>query len=198
MGYSGTSTSYRVYNKSSTIIMESVNIVFDDMTSITWEQWESDEDTEKEEPMASDKTPEVSEIEDADVAPQQAIQQVHRNHSFSDVIGGVEEGRDTRGKIINFREMVQFACFVSAIEPKTHDEALRDKYWIISMEEELEQFTRNDVWELVARPDGVNIVGTKWIFKNKTDEHGEVVRNKARLLAQGVGTEIRTVDFGLN
>ena len=62
----------------------------------------------------------------------------------------------------------------------------------------MEQFTRNDVWELLARPDGVNIVGTKWIFKNKTDEHGEVVRNKARLLAQGVGTEIRTVDFGLN
>ena len=50
------------------------------------------------------------------------------------------------------------------------------------MEEELEQFTRNDVWELLARPDGVNIVGTKWIFKNKTDEHGEVVPNKARLV----------------
>ena len=53
------------------------------------------------------------------------------------------------------------------------------------MEEELEQFTRNDVWKLVARPDGVNIFGTKWIFKNKTNEHGEVVRNKARLVAQG-------------
>ena len=62
------------------------------------------------------------------------------------------------------------------------------------MEEELEQFTRNDVWELVARPDGVNIVGTKWIFKNKTDEHGEVVRNKARLVAQGY-SQIEGVDF---
>ena len=130
--------------------MESVNVIFDDMSSVTWEQWESDEDIEKEEPRVSDKQSEVSETEDAvpgtEVAvPQQAIQQVHRNHSVSDVIGGVEEGRKTRGKVINFREMVQFACFVSVIEPKTHAEALRDEYWIVSMEEELEQFTRNDV-----------------------------------------------------
>ena len=62
------------------------------------------------------------------------------------------------------------------------------------MEEELEQFTRNDVWKLVARPDGVNIFGTKWIFKNKTNEHGEVVRNKARLVAQGY-SQIKAVDF---
>ena len=124
-------------------------------------------------------------IESEASVPQQVIQQVHRNHSVSDVIGGVEEGRKTRGKVINFRDMVQFACFVSVVKPKTHTEALRDEYWTVSMEEELEQFTRNDVWELVARPNGVNIVGTKWIFKNKTDEHGEVVRNKARLVAQG-------------
>lgn len=62
------------------------------------------------------------------------------------------------------------------------------------MEEELEQFSRNDVWEMVVRPDGVNVVGTKWIFKNKTDEHGEVVRNKARLVAQGY-SQIEGVDF---
>lgn len=133
-------------------------------------------------------------IEPEASVPQQAIQHVHRNHSVSDVIGGVEEGRKTRGRVINFRDMVQFACFVSVVEPKTHIEALRDEYWIVSMEEELEQFTRNDVWELVARPDGVNIVGTKWIFKNKTDEHGEVVRNKARLVAQGY-SQIEGVDF---
>ena len=53
------------------------------------------------------------------------------------------------------------------------------------MQEELSQFTRNEGWNLVPRPEGINVIGTKWIFKNKTDESGTVTRNKARLVAQG-------------
>ena len=53
------------------------------------------------------------------------------------------------------------------------------------MHEELHQFVRNDVWELVPRPKGVNVIGTKWIFKNTSDEHDTVIRNKSRLIAQG-------------
>ena len=52
------------------------------------------------------------------------------------------------------------------------------------MHDELLQFQRNDVWTLVSRPEGDHIIGTKWIFRNKTDEKGNVVRNKARLMAQ--------------
>jgi hypothetical protein len=62
------------------------------------------------------------------------------------------------------------------------------------MHDELHQFTRNDVWTLVPRPVEQNIIGTKWIFKNKTDEHGTVIRNKARLVEQGY-TQIEGVDF---
>jgi hypothetical protein len=51
------------------------------------------------------------------------------------------------------------------------------------MHEELNQFTRNDVWTHIPRPTDHNIIGTKWIFKNKSDEHGTVVRNKAWLVA---------------
>jgi hypothetical protein len=50
------------------------------------------------------------------------------------------------------------------------------------------------VWDLVPRPEGVNMIGTKWIFKNKYDEHGTVTRNKARLVAQGY-TQIEGLDF---
>ena len=53
------------------------------------------------------------------------------------------------------------------------------------MQDELAQFRRNEVWDLVPRPNGVNVIGTKWIFKNKSDEMGNVTRNKARLVAQG-------------
>ena len=62
------------------------------------------------------------------------------------------------------------------------------------MHEELHQFVRNDVWELVPRPEGVNVIGTKWIFKNNSDEHGTVIRNKSRLVAQGY-TQVEGIDF---
>ncbi|KAL0549183.1 hypothetical protein IC582_013664 [Cucumis melo] len=62
------------------------------------------------------------------------------------------------------------------------------------MQEELLQFRRNNVWTLLSKPEGVNVIGTKWIFKNKTDETGCVTKNKARLVAQGY-TQVEGVDF---
>ena len=75
--------------------------------------------------------------------------------------------------------------FLSVIEHTTVDEALSDDGWILAMKEELNQFQRNDVWDLVPRPQQKNIIGIKWVFINKLNEQGEVVRNKARLVAQG-------------
>ena len=74
---------------------------------------------------------------------------------------------------------------------------MKDPDWLTSMLEELNQFERNKVWSLVDRPDPTkhNIIGTKWIFRNKQDEDGIVVRNKARLVAQGY-TQIKGIDFG--
>jgi hypothetical protein len=60
------------------------------------------------------------------------------------------------------------------------EDALRDSDWVLAMQEELNNFTRNEVWHLVPRPNQ-NVVGTKWVFRNKQDEHGVVTRNKARL-----------------
>ena len=53
------------------------------------------------------------------------------------------------------------------------------------MHEKLNQFMRNDVWELIPRLENVHVIGTKWIFKNKTGEDGEIIRNKSQLVAQG-------------
>jgi len=74
---------------------------------------------------------------------------------------------------------------LSVIEPTTVDEALSDDGGILAMQEELNQFQRNDVWDLVPKPLQKNIIGTKWVFRNKLNEQGEVTRNKARLVAQG-------------
>jgi hypothetical protein len=63
------------------------------------------------------------------------------------------------------------------------------------MHEELENFERNQVWTIVEPPRDVNVIGTKWVFKNKQGEDGEVVRNKGHLIAQGF-TEVEGLDFG--
>ncbi|GJY81718.1 retrovirus-related pol polyprotein from transposon TNT 1-94 [Tanacetum coccineum] len=70
-------------------------------------------------------------------------------------------------------------------EPKNVNEALADESWIVAMQEELNQFTANDVWELVPQPRNMIIIGTKWVFRNKLDENVIVSQNKARLVAQG-------------
>ena len=62
------------------------------------------------------------------------------------------------------------------------------------MHKELNNFIRNQVWEIVERPKDHNMIGTKWVFQNKQDQDGIVVRNKARLVAQGY-TQVEGLDF---
>jgi len=62
------------------------------------------------------------------------------------------------------------------------------------MDEELGKIEKNDTWELVPRPHDKNIMGTKWIFKNKLNENGEVIRNKARLVCKGYAQQ-EGIDF---
>lgn len=90
--------------------------------------------------------------------------------------------------------MISMTCYISTLEPKNIKEALIDEYWIEAMQEELHQFERNNVWELVTRLEGVNVIRTKWIFRNKTDEEDNIIRNKARLVAQGY-TQVEGLDL---
>jgi hypothetical protein len=82
---------------------------------------------------------------------------------------------------------------VSSIEPYRIEDALRDLDWVVAMQEELNNFTRNQVWHLVPRPNQ-NVVGTKSVFRNKQDEHCVVTRNKARLVAKGY-SQVEGLDF---
>ncbi|GKA15366.1 putative reverse transcriptase domain-containing protein [Tanacetum coccineum] len=104
-----------------------------------------------------------------------------RNHPLENVIGNLNQ-RTFRSQAQN---QSNFFCFISTIEPKNVNEALTDDSWIVAMQEKLNQFIDNDVWELVPQPRNMTIIGTKWVFRNKLDENGIVSRNKARLVAQG-------------
>ncbi|RVW58347.1 Copia protein [Vitis vinifera] len=68
-------------------------------------------------------------------------------------------------------------------------DALVDENWMIAMQEELNQFERSEVWELVPRPQNQSVIGTRWVFRNKMDENDIIIRNKARLVAQGFNQE---------
>jgi hypothetical protein len=91
------------------------------------------------------------------------------------ILGYIHKGVTTRSRVAHFCEHYSF---VSSIEPYRVEDALRDSDWVLAMQEELNNFTRNEVWHLVPRPNQ-NVVGTKWVFRSKQDEHGVVTRNKA-------------------
>nr|GEV04958.1 copia protein [Tanacetum cinerariifolium] len=79
-------------------------------------------------------------------------------------------------------------------QPKNVNKALADERWIVAMQEELNQFIANDIWELVPQPRNMTIIGTKWVFRNKLDKNGIASRNKARLVAQGYNQQER-IDY---
>ncbi|GJW96679.1 retrovirus-related pol polyprotein from transposon TNT 1-94 [Tanacetum coccineum] len=90
--------------------------------------------------------------------------------------------------------MCMFALTVSRTKPKNIKEAMADSAWIEAMQEELHQFDRLDVWELVDRPLCKTVINMKWLWKNKRDEENTVIRNKARLVAKGYGQK-EGIDF---
>jgi hypothetical protein len=104
-------------------------------------------------------------------------QAIKRDYPVNSILGDIHKGVTTRSRVAHFCEPYPF---VSSIEPYRVKDALRDLDWVVAMQEELNNFTRNEVWHLVPRPNQ-NIVGTKWVFCNKQDEHGVVTRNKADL-----------------
>ncbi|GJR65307.1 putative ribonuclease H-like domain-containing protein [Tanacetum coccineum] len=136
---------------------------------------------------------------------------IHKDHPLNQVIRDLQSATQTRNMSKNLEEYefvstIQqrtnhkdlqnclFACFLSQEEPKKVIHALKDPSWIEAMQEELLQFKLQEVWTLVDLPNGKRAIGTKWVFRNKKDERGIVIRNKARLVAQGY-TQEEGIDY---
>ena len=203
LGYSTTSQEYRVFNKRTKTVMESINVEIDD--AITKVEINDDgkgssskgpiveveaQDIEGEgltpekestpvnsrmETRSMSRTsssftplevhPPISQNDEVSTSKKPSSRVV-KNHPDSNIVGSLDEGLHLR-------------------KGKRVEEALQNENWVESMHENLNQLVRNDVWELVPRPENVHIIDTKWIFKNKNDEDGEIIRNKSRLVAQG-------------
>ncbi|GJV26020.1 retrovirus-related pol polyprotein from transposon TNT 1-94 [Tanacetum coccineum] len=117
-----------------------------------------------------------------------------KDHPLEQVIGNPSESVRTRRQLETDGEMCMFALTVSRTEPKNIKEAMADSAWIESMQEELHQFDRLDVWELVDRPLCKNVINLKWLWKNKRDEENTIIRNKSRLVAKGYAQK-EGIDF---
>ncbi|GJQ98881.1 retrovirus-related pol polyprotein from transposon TNT 1-94 [Tanacetum coccineum] len=117
-----------------------------------------------------------------------------KDHPLEQVIGNPSQSVRTRRQLETDGEMCMFALTVSQTKPKNIKEAMADSAWIESMQEELHQFDRLDVWELVDRPLCKNVINLKWLWKNKRDEENTIIRNKSRLVAKGYAQK-EGIDF---
>nr|GFC45018.1 hypothetical protein [Tanacetum cinerariifolium] len=116
------------------------------------------------------------------------------DHPLEQVIGELLRPVLTRNQLRSDGDMCMYALTVSTMEPKNVKEAMIDPVWIDSMQEELFQFKRLDVWVLVPVPDNISPLTLKWLFKNKHDEEQTVIRNKSRLVVRGYLQE-EGIDF---
>ena len=108
-----------------------------------------------------------------------------RDHPLVQIIGHPDAPIMTRQRLHTDGENCIYALTVCQEEPKNIKEAMPYDNWIESMQEEFQQFIRLEAWELVERPDGIYVIGLKWIWKNNLDAEGTVIRNKSRLVAKG-------------
>ncbi|GJW87020.1 retrovirus-related pol polyprotein from transposon TNT 1-94 [Tanacetum coccineum] len=117
-----------------------------------------------------------------------------KDHQLENIIGELDRTVSTRLQLHEQALFCYYDAFLTAVEPKTYKDALSQSCWIEAMQEELNEFERLKVWELVPRPDKVMVITLKWIYKVKLDELGGILKNKARLVARGYRQE-EGIDF---
>ncbi|GKA28338.1 putative ribonuclease H-like domain-containing protein [Tanacetum coccineum] len=111
---------------------------------------------------------------------------IHKDHRLDHVIGDVQSGVQTR----RMTKTTNKQGFISAVyEGKTHEDLHTCLFACFLSQEEPKK-----VWTLVDLPHGKRAIGTKWVYRNKKDERGIVIRNKARLVAQGY-TQEEGIDY---
>ena len=175
LGYATNSKGYKIYNLRNQTMEISMHVIFDEFDDLVTNK-EDDEEILKNQEIISN-TDQASSSQ----TPPKSWKLVG-DHPPEQIIGNTFDGIRTR---LSFKENDNNMAMISHIEPKNIQEAICEESWVKAMKEELSQFEKNKVWNLVSKPQGHSIIGTRWVFRNKLDEEGRVIRNKARLVAQG-------------
>ncbi|GKC97053.1 retrovirus-related pol polyprotein from transposon TNT 1-94 [Tanacetum coccineum] len=117
-----------------------------------------------------------------------------KDHPIANVIGDPSRSVSTRKQLETDAMWCYFDAFLTSVELKNFKQAMTESSWIDAMQEEIYEFERLQVWELVPCPDKVMLIKLKWIYKVKTNKFGRVLKNKAILVAQGFRKE-EGIDF---
>ncbi|GJT81906.1 retrovirus-related pol polyprotein from transposon TNT 1-94 [Tanacetum coccineum] len=183
LGYSQNSKACIIFNKHTRKVEESLNVRFDETPPPFKTSPLVDDDLdEKEEIKVTEKKNLENDIDDETLEIDEIVNiKESRNHPLENVIGNLNQ-RTLRSQAQN---QSNFFCFISTIELKNVNKALTDDSWIVAMQEVLNQFIANDIWELVPQPRNMTIIGTKWVFRKKIARTVLVSRNKAKLVCQG-------------
>ncbi|GKD95040.1 retrovirus-related pol polyprotein from transposon TNT 1-94 [Tanacetum coccineum] len=112
-----------------------------------------------------------------------------KDHPLENIIGALDRPVSTRLQLHEQALFCYYDAFLTSVEPKNYKDALTQACWIEAMQEELLEFERLEVWELVPPPDKAFVISLKWIYKVKLDELGGILKNKARLVARGYRQE---------
>ncbi|KAI3685795.1 hypothetical protein L6452_35053 [Arctium lappa] len=213
LGYSSISKAYRVFNKRRQFVEETIHVTFDETRSANSKPIADNEELnawmfshyretepcfsnhQHSNPSAADDDPSIippSTESNSWVSVEPLNTLLPSKPSFPENLLENNGMSDTQ-KLIADEPQASSSVNIHIVdpisEPKKVDDALRDPNWVSVMQEELTEFTRNKVWNLVPRPSDKTVIGTKWVFRNKLDEHGIVTRNKARLVTQGYRQE---------
>ncbi|GJX83321.1 retrovirus-related pol polyprotein from transposon TNT 1-94 [Tanacetum coccineum] len=111
------------------------------------------------------------------------------SHPLDNIIGNPSRPVSTRKQLATDALWCFYNSVLSKVEPKNFKSAVTEDCWFQAMQDEIHEFDRLDVWELVPPPDCAMIIALKWIYKVKLDEYGDVLKNKARLVAKGYRQE---------
>ena len=185
LGYSSTSKAYRVYNKRTMKVMETVNVVIDESSDSSSEKGIEEltreiipleprviQEIVEQEPASPSTLGTSSIVEDYVDITTSPVSESHeekgpssrikQNNPLEDIVGNMNE-LTLRICIVDkcVANFVMYSCYLSQVEPTKVEEALQDESWVEAMHDELLQFQRNDVWTLVPRSEGEHIIDTK-------------------------------------
>ncbi|GJS02233.1 hypothetical protein Tco_0318741 [Tanacetum coccineum] len=104
-----------------------------------------------------------------------------KDHPLENIIGALDRPVSTRLQLHEQALFCYYDAFLTSVEPKNYKEALTQACWIEAMQEELHEFERLEVWELVPPPDKAFVISLKWIYKVKLDELGESIRSGCKI-----------------
>ena len=192
LGYSIHSKTYRVFNKKTIVVEESVHVTFNEHNFITRKITSDDVDEVEQnvenldiQPSSMNDLQKEDKAQETSLSKQKANDDLPReykclhNHPTDQILGDPSQGVRMCSSL---RNICNHLAFLSQIEPKYFKNVKNDEFWINTMQEELNQFKRNEVWHIPKLKDH-SIIETKWVFRYKMDEFGVVVRNKTRLVA---------------